>query len=80
MSAVEYSTRDPELRVDARRRHLAADRHYLGEPVRVADDEAGPGVEVGLGINAERPGRGVDDRHLGQGVHHHHADPDAESV
>ncbi len=71
---------EPIGHVDARRDRLAADRDHLGEPVGITDDKAGPGVQVSLGIGAERSRRRVHHRHLGQTEHHHHGDEPGDGV
>ena len=44
---------------DTGRYCLAAYRDYLGDPIGVAHHEAGPGIQIGLGVAAERNSPGI---------------------
>ncbi len=66
--------RKPPLGVDRRGYGFSADGHRLRGPVGVAHDEARPGRNIEIGIDAERACRRVCDRHLGQAVHQQQRD------
>ena len=70
----------PERKIDSDGGDFGADGDDLDEAVSAADGESGPGVEVGLGINAEGSCDGMNDGHFGERVSHDDSEDRAEKI
>ena len=72
--------RKPPLTVDGDRHCFPTDRNALRSPVAVAHHEAGPRVDVHLGVHAEGARSGVGDGHLRERAHEEQRDHGADEV
>ena len=70
----------PERHVDAGGDRFAADGDHLRDPIRVADDETRPGIEIGLRVHAERARCRMNDRHLRQAEDHDQRDEAGDGI
>ena len=70
----------PQTTINRRGDNFAADGHDLAEPVGVAHDEAGPTMDVHLGVHAKRAGNRVRDGHFAERPHQSECDGCAGNV